>query len=65
MAENTVVHIGENSPEQVAFKLMQEVASVEGKDMFSHGKTPADRKWILDTYTECLRAVRGFRKTDS
>jgi hypothetical protein len=33
---NTVVHIGENSPEQVV----------------------VDRKWLLDTYAECLRTVR-------
>ena len=31
MADNTVVHIGENSPEQVAFKLMEKVANAEDK----------------------------------
>lgn len=25
------------------------------------GKTPADRTWLLDTYSECLAAVRGGR----
>jgi hypothetical protein len=51
MAVDTVVHIGENSPEQVAFKLFHEVASAEA------GRAQIDRKWILDTYAECLMAV--------
>lgn len=58
-----VVHIGENSPEEVAFKLLQTVASVEGKSLFPFrgGDVKPDRKWILDTYAECLAATRGFR----
>lgn len=62
MADTAVVHIGENSPEQVAFKLMNEIASVEKKSMHaspSNGWTTADRKWILDTYAECLKAVQA------
>ena len=59
---DTVVHIGENSPEQVAYRLLHEIAAVEAK---SFSRTPstsyqsADRKWILDTYAECLNAVRN------
>jgi hypothetical protein len=50
---------GENAtPEGAALILLQIVASVEGKE-FGFGK--ADRKWILDTYTECLQAVRYER----
>ncbi|MEQ8902388.1 MAG: hypothetical protein RID11_03800 [Roseovarius sp.] len=64
MSDNTVVHIGENSPEHVAFNLMKEIASVEGRELYSHGSNPANRKWVLDTYAECLKAVRGFRKID-
>lgn len=52
MADTSVVHIGENSPEQVAFKLMQLIAINEGKT------GSADRKWMLDTYAECLHVVR-------
>jgi hypothetical protein len=58
---DTVVHIGENSPEQVAYRLMHEIAAIEAK---SFSRTPgpgyqsADRKWILETYAECLNAVR-------
>ncbi|MBL9062138.1 hypothetical protein [Tabrizicola sp.] len=59
---NTVVHIGENSPEQVALKLVHQLASMEGRDLFSHGKNVPDKKWLLDTYAECLHAVKGFRK---
>ncbi len=63
MADNAVVHIGENSPEQVAFKLMQEISNVEGVQLYSHGEKPVSREWVLDTYAECLKAVRGFRKS--
>ena len=56
MADKPVVHIGENSPEWVAYKLMHDILMTEEK-------TPANatRKDILDTYAECLQAVRGRR----
>lgn len=58
-----VVHIGENSPEQIAFKLLTAIAHVEGKNASGvyGGNEKADRKWLLDTYAECLEAVRGYR----
>ena len=62
MAEQTVVHIGENSPEYVAYRLMSDVAHVENKVLFANptgSSTSADREWILNTYAECLRAVKG------
>lgn len=62
MADNTVVHLGENSPEQVALKLLTMVAHSEKKGLF--GTTAgdlADRQYILDTYAECLSAVKGHR----
>ncbi len=59
---NTTVHIAENSAEQVALKLTETVASLEGLVLYGHGKTPANRKWLLDTYAECLQAVRGKRQ---
>ena len=61
MAEETVVHIGENSPEQVAYVLMTIVANVEGKDLYQ-SETSADRLWILNTYAECFQAVKGYRE---
>jgi hypothetical protein len=60
MADASVVHIGENSPEKVALILLKEIASVERKVFHSQpsgGTTTADRKWILDTFAECMLAV--------
>ncbi len=53
-----VVHIGENSPEQVAYKLM--------KELYVHDKPTTNgpgvwRKHVLDLYAECLDAVQGKR----
>jgi hypothetical protein len=50
MADVPVVHMGENSPEQIAFKLMEQIAIAE--DGLKGG-----RKGILDTYAECLMTV--------
>lgn len=60
MAEPTAVHIGESSPEHVAYRLMELVAGAEAKTMAGADKN-ADRAWILDTYAECLKAVLGAR----
>jgi hypothetical protein len=57
MADNTVVHIGENSPEYVALQLLHIVAGIENKTLNRNGDV--DRKWLLDTYAECLNAVRA------
>ena len=54
----------QSSPENVAFKLMLEIAKVEKKVLSAHpgrGASAPDRQWILDTYSECLEAVRGQR----
>ena len=62
MADAPVVHIGENSPEQVAYRLLHDIARVEDKLLERSEKNPqkiVDRKWILDTYRECINAVRG------
>ncbi|GES47130.1 hypothetical protein RsS62_63820 [Rhizobium dioscoreae] len=64
MADKSDVHIGENSPEQVAFKLFEMVASVEKKVTFGGGHlqsgwSPADKNYILTTYGECLSTVRN------
>lgn len=63
MADNSVVHIGENSPEQVAYKLLRLVAGIESKEVptMNSGNTHADRKWLLDTFAECLEAAKGYR----
>jgi hypothetical protein len=57
MTDQTVVHIGENSPERIAYLLLYEIANVEGKSISQGGGV--DRKWILDTYAECINVVRN------
>ena len=57
MADEAVVHIGENSPEQVAYKLTRNILfNIEQKRW-----TTTDRITFLDTYAECLQAVMGRR----
>lgn len=64
MTDAPIVHIGENSPEHVAFKLMEKIASSEARvfhDRPNGTQQLADRAWILATYQECLVAVLGPR----
>jgi hypothetical protein len=60
MADRTTVHMGENSPEYIAYLLLTTLASNEQKSLHGgpSGPAKADRKWLLDTYAECLRAVQ-------
>lgn len=60
MADETPVHVGENSPEFVAYKLYETIADNEHKTLTSSmvGEATADRAWVLSTYAECLRTVR-------
>lgn len=62
MADNNQVVIAGESKEQVALKLLQIVGIAE-KKLYAGGNTQegTDRKWILDTYAECLEAVSGQR----
>lgn len=60
MADAPVVHIGENSPQEVAFKLLRMVMAAENK-----GISDANREYILDGYAECLNATNGFRAVKS
>ena len=48
---------GNQSREEVAFKLLYLVAWGENIDLEAWGK--ADRDWILGTYAECLRTVEN------
>jgi hypothetical protein len=64
MADAPEVHIGENSAEQVAFNLMKLIADVEGKALFADSNA-ADREWILRTYSQCIRTVRGGGTMDA
>jgi hypothetical protein len=59
------LHIGDNSPEYVAYRLMLDIAKVEKKALTpSASCQTADRKWVLDTYAECLRTVRSPKRTE-
>lgn len=61
MADQAVVHIGENSPEEVAYKLFREIARSEKMNVMGLGASAtnaASRDWILDTYAECIATVR-------
>ena len=55
-----------DGPEIVALAMLERIARSEGRQ-FEHkpeaGMAVADRKWILDTYFDCLQAVRGHRAT--
>lgn len=69
MAEITNVHMSENSPEHVAYRLLQEVMQAEKRTPMAHvverresNVMLADRKYLLDTYAECLAAARGHRE---
>ena len=61
MSENALV-VGE-SPEGIAFKLLQTIASNEKKTLVpspgTGGSATADKKWLLDTYAECLLTVKN------
>lgn len=60
MADAPVVHIGENSPEEVAYKLLKDIANVERKNLYYSSKETdktASREGILKTYVECMKAV--------
>jgi hypothetical protein len=58
MADQTVVHLGENSPEHVAYRLFRDIAHCEGKYLSGSGSPRPDREWVLTTYAECLNAVQ-------
>jgi len=65
MSESLQLGIGEGTPEAVAYRLMLDVMRVENRTMSSGAlagaHTPADRHYLLNTYHECLMAVRGKR----
>lgn len=58
-----IVHLGENSPEKIALELLKIVADVEGRALNATGDNPADRAYVLRTYSECLHVARGHWHT--
>lgn len=45
------------TPERTAYRLMEDVFAAENRVRSGE----RDRQYILDTYAECLKAVRGER----
>jgi hypothetical protein len=62
VTDQPALQIGENSPEFIAYRLMEQIAEVEGVSLHKDGAKPATRKWILDTYAESLDAVKAHRR---
>jgi hypothetical protein len=58
MADSAVVHIGENSPEQVAYKLLLHMASIDGFTLQGLGDRPT-KEWLIKNYSTCLSAVQN------
>jgi hypothetical protein len=56
--ETNMADVSSGTPESVALDLLEKVAAVERKVFYSD-QNAADRKWILDTYAECVTAVRA------
>ena len=47
------------TPEAVALALVNAIKRMENKRFVSQGDPAVDRKWLLDTYAECLALVKG------
>lgn len=60
VAQSSAISTGKSQAE-VAYSLLLKVAEVEGKFSGSYFKEGADRKYLLDTYAECLNAASGNR----
>lgn len=58
MTSTSALHISENSPEQVAYKLMRDIGQAEGFFLV-HSSPKPSREWLIKTYCACLHAVRG------
>lgn len=62
MADAVKLNTGKSEAE-VAHSLLMQIATLEGK--FYSDFSNCDRSYVLDTYAECLKAVRGLRRTSS
>jgi hypothetical protein len=61
MSDTTNIHVGMTA-EEVALKLLHAIAAHEEMPIGTGAsKGKADRKWLLDTYSECLETARGYR----
>jgi hypothetical protein len=60
---STMLNPSGDSPEIVALALLERIARSEGRHFETAPPegSAADRQWILETYLDCLTAVRGRR----
>lgn len=62
MNNPSIVHVNENTQEHVAYRLFMDIAKAEGIVFVPDpppGYQTAERKWILETYAACLKAVKS------
>ncbi|MGD9536426.1 MAG: hypothetical protein AB7P52_09595 [Alphaproteobacteria bacterium] len=64
MADRPIVHLGKNSPEQVAWRLMQTIMQAEAKTANpliakDGGEELVDRRYLIGLYRDCLQTVRN------
>ncbi|VTZ21465.1 conserved hypothetical protein [Methylocella tundrae] len=62
MKESQIIHIpSDASQEAVALTLLQLIVCAEGKkfDAYFGNGVLVDRKWLLDTYAECLSVIKN------
>ena len=57
MSDAPALHIGENSPEEVAYKLTRAIATAGGINILTAKAT--SRAWILKTYAQCLVTIKA------
>ena len=57
MVKTEKIVVTGDSPQAVAFALLSEIDDIEHPD----DTQSRDRKWLLDTYTECLEAANARR----
>ena len=53
-----------DSPQAVAFKLLEVIAEQENKPL-GNMTAKADKAWVLSTYKECLHTVLDIRRWGS
>ena len=57
MVEIAGPRLADGAPEVAAFRLLEAIASSQGRPVAA--ATSSDCRWLLDTYVECLQAVRA------
>jgi hypothetical protein len=54
-----IVPNGGKSPEEIAYRLLENIAFTEGQALSAaDGGSRANKTWVLSTYAECLGVVR-------